>query len=348
MFFSIIMPVYNAAAYLRESIKSITNQDFQDFELILIDDGSTDNSFQMMESIAKDSPGIRCIHQENKGPSIARNKGLDLAQGEYILFIDSDDQYLPNSLSKLHDKIIQFSCPDVLCFGYSYARFQNDNIVRVRDCVLSNPFEFNLKNETGSFDFIINAKEMLPSLCNKAFSKKIIEDNDLQLQEGLYIGEDLAFNLALLEKVNHYVIVSEVFYLFIQQNTSSLINRYDPHKFDQLLYVHRFRCTILDNRNARFPFHNLELNKKMDFIRLCFSCFMDLFHPACTLKYNQKVMFIKNKRGTIDYNLSVKEGLRLPFKSKIIYLIFYKGGNRTVFCVSWICYQLKFKLGVSF
>ena len=99
---SVIMPVYNVEQYLRRSIESVLNQTFKDFELICINDGSTDNSLEILNEYATKDPRIQIINQENAGLSCARNSGLEIVQGEYIAFIDSDDFYATNFLEVLY------------------------------------------------------------------------------------------------------------------------------------------------------------------------------------------------------------------------------------------------------
>ena len=102
---SIIIPVYNVAEYLRRGLDSVLSQSFQDFELILVDDGSTDASGKMCDEYADSDSRIQVIHKENGGVSSARNAGLDCAKGEWVYFIDPDDVLLPDGLRTLVDGI---------------------------------------------------------------------------------------------------------------------------------------------------------------------------------------------------------------------------------------------------
>jgi len=104
---SIIVPVYNVELYLEECLYSIINQTFEDIEIILINDGSTDHSLEIMEKFAKKDNRIKIISQKNKGVSEARNAGILIASGDYILFVDSDDVILTNTIEILYNKIIQ-------------------------------------------------------------------------------------------------------------------------------------------------------------------------------------------------------------------------------------------------
>ncbi|MDR2753766.1 MAG: glycosyltransferase, partial [Oscillospiraceae bacterium] len=98
---SVIVPVYNAAAYLPDCLASVAGQSFCNFELLLIDDGSTDESPALCDSFAQTEPRARVLHQANAGPSLARNAGIDAARGTYITFVDADDWLHPHMLARL-------------------------------------------------------------------------------------------------------------------------------------------------------------------------------------------------------------------------------------------------------
>lgn len=114
MLFSIIIPVYNSEKFIRNCLDSIIAQTFNDFEVIIIDDGSTDNSSEIFETYSKEDSRIQIYHFENAGVSISRRRGITLAQGEYILFVDSDDTISPELLEKVSSTIKGFDNPDII------------------------------------------------------------------------------------------------------------------------------------------------------------------------------------------------------------------------------------------
>lgn len=114
--FSIVVPVYNAADYLAESMDSVLAQDYTDYELILIDDGSTDGSGRICEQYAQRDGRIRVVHQENSGPVAARRRGFGLSRGTYIISLDADDRLEPHCLCALNRCIAQHPC-DVILYG---------------------------------------------------------------------------------------------------------------------------------------------------------------------------------------------------------------------------------------
>lgn len=108
---SIIMPVYDVSNYLQNAINSIENQTFEDVEVICVNDGSTDNSLEVLNKIKKDYDKLVIVNQENAGPGIARNTGIDYATGEYIAFLDSDDIFLDeDALEKMYNSAKEKQC----------------------------------------------------------------------------------------------------------------------------------------------------------------------------------------------------------------------------------------------
>lgn len=122
MSISVIIPAYNSADYISRCIDSVLNQTFQDFEILIIDDGSTDNTREIIESYT--DKRIICLKQENAGPAAARNKGLEQAKGEYIAFLDADDMWTPD---KLETQIKCFSENNKLCLVFSALQLINEN-----------------------------------------------------------------------------------------------------------------------------------------------------------------------------------------------------------------------------
>lgn len=114
--FSIIIPVYNTSDYLERCLDSIKNQTFHQYEVIMVNDGSTDNSLEIMRRYALNDKRFKILNQENKGVSVARNNGIMFSSSEYVIFVDSDDTINENLLMKLNDEILK-NCPDLIRYG---------------------------------------------------------------------------------------------------------------------------------------------------------------------------------------------------------------------------------------
>ena len=128
MRFSVIVPVYNSQRFLRKSLNSVTRQSFRDYEIILIDDGSTDKSGSICDDFAKKNKNIIVIHKQNQGQIAARTDGIKKAVGEYIVFVDSDDILEPNALEVLNNKIDQYHPDGVI---YENSRMTAHGIVKL-------------------------------------------------------------------------------------------------------------------------------------------------------------------------------------------------------------------------
>ena len=124
MRFSIIIPAYNAEAYLQRCLDSIFSQEFEDYEVVVINDGSTDDTAELLVQYAAGHTNLRVITQSNQGMATARNRGIDKAKGEYILFVDSDDELMPHALSNLAPQI---NGEDIIGFRFQYLQRRNPN-----------------------------------------------------------------------------------------------------------------------------------------------------------------------------------------------------------------------------
>jgi glycosyltransferase involved in cell wall biosynthesis len=185
---SIIVPVYNVEHYLEECLCSIVNQTFENIEIILINDGSTDRSFEIMKDFAKKDSRIKIISQQNKGVSEARNSGIRVASGEYILFVDSDDIILTNTVETLYNKIIQTNSElligDVLYYypdGSKVSVSKRNEMLNTLTCISSEDF-FTKHLEEYNFSLLVYLffckRELIVE--KKIFFKKgIIHEDDL-------------------------------------------------------------------------------------------------------------------------------------------------------------------------
>lgn len=122
---SVIMPVYNGEKWLKESIPSVLNQSFQDFEFLIINDESKDNSYNILENYSKNDKRIRLFFNKNQGPGESLNFGILKANGKYLCFIDQDDLYEPNYLEKMVETIKKYDTNFVICYGNFFSNYNN-------------------------------------------------------------------------------------------------------------------------------------------------------------------------------------------------------------------------------
>lgn len=205
---SIVIPVYKVEEHLRSCLNSVKCQTFKDYEVILVDDGSPDNSGQICDEFAKENSRWSVIHKENEGLSCARNTGIDRAKGEYICFIDSDDTVDENYLQFLYQAIVDNQADLAIC-GYQRV-VQLDHIHNEKQWTQSILEREQIWEEI--FENLNNAA------WNKIYRRDLIDN--IRFPVGLYHGEDLMFNLRYILKCNQAVMINAPLYHYWERKGS--------------------------------------------------------------------------------------------------------------------------------
>lgn len=225
---SVIIPAYNSECYLEKCLDSIFNQTFQDFEVILVNDGSTDSTRLIGERYTSERSNMMLISQENRGLSCARNAGLDVCHGEYVAFCDSDDYVEPDWLQ---------------CFmetkgdGHSYDMVVQGLIIDYDNCekfVFFPKKTYEGKNIIGAF-LTLKSRSIEGFMHNKIYKRCIIEDSHLRFE--LKLKEDLLFNLKYLSQISSISIIPACCYHYVQHDRDSLIHRRYPADFMHTLLI---------------------------------------------------------------------------------------------------------------
>lgn len=203
--FSFIIPVYNVKPYLAECLESVLQQDFDDFEICLVDDGSTDGSEKLCDEFAAKEKRIKLLHQPNGGVSVARNRALEIASGMYVWFVDADDYILPKALTFVDTVITQSGC-DTVFFGKEL----------FHKCA-------DIKYDTEPKDeFLANHV----CYCNPLiiFRRSVISEHKLRFTEGMKMGEDLEFQYKYLLHCKNPVAIPWNFYVIRERQDSASRN----------------------------------------------------------------------------------------------------------------------------
>lgn len=223
---SIIVPIYNVEKYLDRCIKSLINQTLYDIEIVLVNDGSTDSSKKIAEKYSKIDNRIVLINKENEGGSIARNTGLNLATGEYIMFLDSDDYYEPNCVEESFLKIVNDGS-DVVVFGSKHID-EEGNIIK----------EIIPKETKGMY--IKEHPEILMSIENctwdKIYKSSLFKDNHLKYPENLYY-QDFGITFCIMANVNKISFTSKTLINYIVNRKGSITSEISDRLYDILKIV---------------------------------------------------------------------------------------------------------------
>ena len=221
---SVIIPVYNVEKYLRECLDSVVNQSFKNIEILCINDGSTDSSLKILEEYAQKDDRIVIINQENQGQGIARNKGIDIASGEYIAFVDPDDFIDLNTFEILYNKFKETEV-DVIQFDFATCK-ENGKPTRnqplkkrakkylnfnIKNNLIFNWNDFNKKDFTG----------LRLGTTDKIYSSKFIKNNNIRFAPTRH-GEDNLFSICVLLMAQKILYLNKYFYHYRRRNNSSV------------------------------------------------------------------------------------------------------------------------------
>lgn len=232
--FSIIVPVYNVEEYLQECVLSVLNQSFDDFELILVDDGSTDCSFELCKKFEADNNCVKAFRQSNSGASGARNNGLECATGEYILFLDSDDFYNDkDALLKLKDKIDSTGA-DAVIFGCT------DWNMKTNETVVSRTgYNLELINENDinkTLHYLLSSKMLPGGPTIFTVKRSVIEENGIRFKTGIQ-DEDYDFVLSVFCACKSVCAIDNPFYTYRKGRDNSVTGSSNIKMIEGIAYT---------------------------------------------------------------------------------------------------------------
>lgn len=244
---SIIIPIYNCENYIKRCIESIINQTLKDIEIIIINDGSTDKSREILETFTDER--IQIINQENGGQSKARNYGLSIAKGEYIGFVDCDDWVDLNFFEKLYSSATKNDC-DIAMSDF------------IRKSDKKHKLRLNIKEEMiyESTEDKINVAHAIKEGCiwNKIYKKQLLDG--IKFEEGMFF-EDGLFTLQALFKSEKMCTVTDTFYYY-WVNPNSTVKTLDKKKREDKAKSRRQMLDFINNNNIKIPDRSLWAEKK--------------------------------------------------------------------------------------
>ena len=314
---SVVIPVYNCEDFLTECLDSLVNQTFTDFEVLCINDGSTDNSLDILEEYQRRDARFQVVSQDNSGPAVARNTGIDLAHGDYILFLDSDDWLELDTLEKLYKTACSNDFPELVLFN-AVEHYRN-NVTRDRIYHIHASKDTDFDNFSFDYDNNINlVMNGYHIVCTKLHKKAFLDEHDIRFKSyGQF--EDIYFHIKSMISARHISYNEGIFYHYrrteedSRQNTSIstdksfvLFNIFE--EVEELLKENSL-CEKLDINFIRFKVnetYNIFNNIKEEYRE-------DLYK----LTYDE---FIRMK-------LSDEDILRLPLNHQVFYISIVESTN---------------------
>lgn len=234
---SIIIPIYNTEKYLMPCLDSILNQTYKDYELILIDDGSSDSSGEICDSYACKDSRIKVIHKKGSGVSAARNTGMNAATGKYLMFCDGDDcvnnhwcEIMINEAEKYPESIIV--C-DII---------RTDNTKKV--ALEMSKSENVVKGEYVDY-FTLYSKWLSAYVWNKIYNRELIEKNSVRFDENRFLGEDVVFNCDYLNKTGLSIRLIDAQLYYYYQNSLGAVHKYYQNFMELNLQLFALRIQLI-------------------------------------------------------------------------------------------------------
>lgn len=317
---SIVVPVYNVEAYLQRCVTSILTQTYKNIEIILVDDGSTDGSGEICERIKEKESNIVVVHQKNGGLSAARNTGINIAKGQYIAFVDSDDFIKEDLIEYLFDLLIRNNCPMALCSlgiveasgKYKRSGSGDKIVLSAHQCI----------------EKMLYHDEIEPSACGKLYEKRLFAD--IRFPEGKYF-EDIGTIHKLFYTAKKIACGFSDKYIYCIRENSITTGAFQPKKLDMLQVTDQMGNEVL----RWFP----DLNSAVICRRVeaRFSTLNQMFNVdgAYLKKRESLIVFIKEHRKYIIKDKKSSKRLKMAILALELGWGFYK--------MSWRLYRLFMK-----
>ena len=285
---SVIMPVYKVEDYVGKAIESIQAQTLSEWELFAVDDGSPDNSGAICEEYAKNDSRIKVIHQENAGAPAARNVAIDLAVGEYMYFMDSDDWAEPTMLEDMYN-IAQQNDRQLVVAGYYIDTYYTDEEKFTQEQVVPSVI-YKTQKEFRENAHKLFDKNLLYTPWNKLFSSEYIKGNKLYFPNTFW--DDFPFNLSVVRDIERVAVTDNKYYHFIRKRAESETARYRSDMFDKREEENGWMRDLY----AHWGIMNAEIDEFISrrYIERIIGCVENVTNKNCDLPTNEKKAQIKN------------------------------------------------------
>lgn len=292
---SIIIPVYNAELYLPRCIESILKQTFNDFEVILINDGSTDNSYFICKEYMNKDKRIKLINQENRGVSYARNQGIAGALGDYIMFVDSDDTIEEDMVDYLYSLIRRSDYEVAVC---DYTLYKNGycNKKKVNKVVLEYSGNDNIMDE-----YVLSNKFRY-SPVNKLYKKSLLIKNDIRFLTEIKYSEDAIFNYEVFSMVNKLIYSNEPKYNYYL-NENSTVAKVTGKRLDVLEGI----VKIYDLVKKKYPRHISKISN--NYVESSVAIIIDIINEKKVFEKKYIIKEVSNRFKKNQYIYHEKKAL---------------------------------------
>lgn len=335
---SVIVPVYNAEKNLSKCVNSILEQTYDNIEIILVNDGSKDNSLELCNEYKTKHSNVYVVDKANEGAGEARNAGLKIATGEYVMFIDSDDWIEPEMFSFLVSLMATESDIDTSICNYYIEGVNGES--RVKSVLMDIPEKFWITKDVSKCISILDDTGKFNYLWNRLYKKSIIDENKICFEKQFVTGEDLDFNLKYFRHVHKCAISNKPMYHYIKDGVDSLCARYKDNLY----------CIVTELSQRRYELYNdfgmlkdqsyklIYERTYVDYIR---SCIPNMYRSNAPLKRKDRLKQMKqifNDTKLIEYIKNYNSKDRI---SKVFSLLLKIGSPRLAMIVYSILFYIR-------
>lgn len=294
---SVIVPVFNAAKTLPRLVGQILRQDFADFELILVDDGSTDDSRKVAKNLAAKNPKIRVLSEKNSGASAARNLGIAKAHGEFLMFFDSDDEISDKILATMLQKIVAEKS-DLAVAGFTVKKVRGGREIARQNVGISPvPSRADYDDFRAHVLRLVGFDGRLYQVYNKIYRAKVIQKNALRFRENLNFGEDLTFNLDYLSHAKSLSFIYSPLYFYVQDVENGL---FAQSSLDFSARLKNFRAIEKFAQKSRSP----ATRDYLSWIKFYWLFSLALSIKSAQISAHEKRKLLKNAWQKTDFPLA--------------------------------------------
>lgn len=340
---SVIIPVYNTEKYLARCIESVLNSACQDFELILVDDGSGDRSSEICSRYCERDGRIRLLRQEHRGVSAARNRGIEESNGEWVVFVDSDDFISNDFFSSISQE--KYRVCDMLVFDYLRSKKKAGKTTDLRNEKNAEEIEYNAADRKQMMESFLNGSQLirdgnmnLLSPCAKAYKRSILDQYHIRFPSNLVIEEDRIFNLEYLLHIQSCIYIRKKVY-FVEVRPESAMRGFYPNFLQNDLRYQKQLKSILEWQGMIDEVEEAYYNSVL-------SCMADvlirgIFHPGSPRKKHENYELCKGMGRYGIYKQALKYNGKTGVIPRRILLFFYrKRCYGIVMLISRMCYKI--------
>lgn len=313
---TVVIPVYNIEKHLKRCVESVLAQEWHNYDILLVDDGSTDSSPQICDDYAKVYDFISVIHKKNGGLSAARNTGISNAEGEYVYFPDPDDWIEPNTFSELSDVIEELTY-DIISFNREFVTSEEDKLISAKSRIQK------LSGKQALLE-MLKQSDVTGFANDKIYRKKLFLDNDIEFPVGKYY-EDLGTNYKLFLKATKVYVTNQKYYHYLITNPDSITQSWNEQKLQDMFGFYR---EIYYSPLIREKFEELEIEILQAFyINGLIHILSSLYKSNISAQYSDIEKDIKQE--IVKNSLGVTKLLNQP--NKIKYLLYKLGLLKILF-----------------